>query len=255
MRVSVSGSGITLVFIHGYCEDGSIWHHFEKSLSKNYEVVLIDLPGHGQSELSSNDFSVDDIADEVHDELVARDINHYFLIGHSLGGYVSLALADLYPKNVIGFGLLSSTTFADDEEKKKARDKVRDFISEHGVDKFIEPFVPNLIAQSNRKLLTKEIASLIAIGKNTSGEAIVAYAQAMKNRPDRTKLLASSLKPVFIIAGDRDMAVRKEASEQMIEMIQYGEGLLLEEVGHNGFIEAPIQCLDFIEGFLDSHLD
>ncbi|MFY0626260.1 MAG: alpha/beta hydrolase [Reichenbachiella sp.] len=253
MHISISGSGIPIVFIHGYCENSTIWNYFEQALSKNFQVVLIDLPGHGKSQLPSNSFTIDDISDLVLASLEENGIDEFFVIGHSLGGYISLALAELYPEKILGFGLFSSTTYADDDEKKIARDKVGNFIAEHGVDKFIEPFVPNLFASSNRKRLAKEIAELKEIGKKISPQSIIGYAQAMKNRPDRTHLLAHFDKPKFIIGGDRDMAVKEETSKNMIDLLENGEGIILKNTGHNGYVESPIESLSFIELFLSKN--
>ena len=100
MNISISGEGKCVVFIHGYCETTHIWESFEQELSRHYQVALVELPGHGDSPLRQDSFSIDDIADEVHDGLLAIGIDEYFVIGHSLGGYISLALAELYPEDL-----------------------------------------------------------------------------------------------------------------------------------------------------------
>lgn len=255
MNISITGQGKNIVFIHGYCETRDIWGAFEQKLSKDYKVVLVELPGHGSSPLTHNSFSIDDIADEVHDSLVSQGIDDYFVIGHSLGGYIALALADLYPENLIGFGLFSSTTFADDEDKKKVRDKVKAYIEEHGVPNFMETFVSLLFAPNNVGRLENEITELTRSASLTPPESVIGYAMAMKNRPDRTHVLAKTNKPTFIIAGEKDTAVKLDISKQMIDIINHGDALILEGVGHNGFLENENESLDFITSFLSKYLD
>ncbi|MGL1888328.1 MAG: alpha/beta hydrolase [Reichenbachiella sp.] len=254
MNITVSGKGPSIVFIHGFCESLNIWKAFEQLLSKQFQIVLIDLPGHGKSPLKHPDFSIDDIADQVHDELMIRGIDQYFLIGHSLGGYVSLALADLYEEHVNGLGLFSSTTFADDEDKKKVRDKVKNYILEHGVKSFMESFVAGLFAPANQKKLAREIDILKLEACNTPPESVIGYSMAMKNRPDRTAILGKFKKPVFVIAGERDMAVKLEISKKMIDLIQNGDSLILKGAGHNGFLENEKESLEFINSFLSKYL-
>lgn len=254
MNLKISGTGKAIVFLHGYCESLEIWEDFADELSKTYQVVLIDLPGHGQSDLLPEDFSIDDVAHVVHEQLDLNDINEYFVIGHSLGGYVALALADLYPDRLLGFGLFSSTVYADDEEKKKVRNKVKNYIEEFGVESFMETFIAGLFASENRKRLKDEIETLKQRAIKTPAAGVKGYAMAMKNRPDREHILTLFEKPVFIIAGEKDLAVRLDISLQMIDKINNGDSIVLKGAGHNGFMENKKESLEFIKSFINQYL-
>ena len=202
----------------------------------------------------SPDLTIDAIADQVQSNLKEQGVEKYFVIGHSLGGYVSLALAQNYPDHVLGFGLFSSTTYPDTVEKKKSRVKLQGFLEEHGVQVFMDSFVPNLFSPTNREKMQAEIAILKHIGSQVSIHTIVAYSLAMKDRPDRTNVLADSSKPRFIVAGADDGAVPLEASRKMMELVPEENALLLDGVGHNGFVEAKAETLEFIEIFLDRNI-
>jgi len=123
-----------------------IWRFFQEELSEQFQVVLIDLPGHGKSTLQKNNFTIDDIAEEINSFLSTKNIYKFFIVGHSLGGYIALAITELYPDSLLGLGLFQSSTFADDEQKRAIRDKVVKYIEENGVASFTETFVPGLIA-------------------------------------------------------------------------------------------------------------
>ncbi|UXP33540.1 alpha/beta hydrolase [Reichenbachiella agarivorans] len=254
MNIQISGKGKTIVFLHGYCESLDIWKAFDTTLHTEYQIVLIDLPGHGQSPLLTKDFSIDDIADQVQQELKDHGISEYFVIGHSLGGYISLALAELYPESLLGLGLFSSSTFADDEDKKKVRDKVKAYILEHGVASFMDSFISGLFAPENRSRLSDEIEEMRISASKTPPDSVIGYAMAMKNRPDRTAVLAKSEKPVFVIAGERDMAVKLETSQQMIDLIRRGEALVLKGAAHNGYLESKNESISFIKSFLNQYI-
>ncbi|RJE71688.1 alpha/beta fold hydrolase [Reichenbachiella sp. MSK19-1] len=254
MNIKISGSGTSIVFLHGYCETHAIWKDYAEALSEHYEIALVDLPGHGSSPLTIEDFSIDDIADLVHEELSMNGIDEYFVIGHSLGGYVALSLADNYADSILGFGLFSSSTYADDEEKKKVRDKVKEYILDHGVESFMNSFVDGLFAPENRQRLANEIEEIKQAACKTPAKSVIGYAMAMKHRPDRTSILATSDTPVFVIAGERDMAVRLETSQQMIDLIPQGDSIILPKAGHNGFLENKIESIDFIKSFINQYL-
>jgi len=254
MNAQISGNGPTVVFIHGYCESMSIWHRFEAALSKQFQVVLIDLPGHGKSALRKSDFTIDDIADEVHAFLAIKNIDKFFVIGHSLGGYIALALADLYSDSLLGFGLFQSSTFADDAQKKRIRDKVIKYIQENGVASFTDTFVPTLFAQTNKKRLAHEIEALKKEAAQTRSQAVIGFANAMKTRPDRTHIFSNFNKPIFILAGEKDEAVPLQVSNRMIAKLKNGDSLVLPGAGHNGFYENKKESLEFVKKFLKNKI-
>lgn len=256
MHLSIVGSGHTIVFIHGFCESSKMWTAYQTALEKHYQVICIDLPGHGASTTSGihDQKTIDSVAEAIHELLQSNGIKSYFVIGHSLGGYIALALAELYPENLTGFGLFQSATLADDNAKKDTREKVIKYIDAHGVVSFTDTFVPSLFAPANKKRLAAEIKALQEEAEKTSPEGVKGFAQAMKNRPDRMYVLSKFERPVFIIASELDPAVSAAHSRQMIAAIKMGGSLLLEDAGHNGFLEEEAQCLIFIQDFLRAYL-
>lgn len=115
------GSGETIVLVHGFCEDGSIWNDFKKSLSKNFRVIVPDLPGYRKSTLPQHPLTIEWMADFVHAILEKGNVSNPIIIGHSMGGYITIALTEKHPNLPQKIGLFHSHAFADDEEKKKGR--------------------------------------------------------------------------------------------------------------------------------------
>ena len=179
------GKGHPLVLIHGFCETHEIWDRFADNLSDTFRVLLPDLPGFGKSPLPPTPFTIQDIGlamlgwmDELH-------LDRPVVIGHSLGGYVALAMVDVQPGRFPGFGLFHSTAYADSEEKKENRNKVIDFVSRKGVQPFIDTFVPGLFYQKGNP----HVMEIHQIASRTPAETLVAYAAAMRDRPSRVALL------------------------------------------------------------------
>ena len=106
------GKGTAVVLLHGFLENQSMWDAFVPEFSKKYRVITIDLLGHGQTECLGYIHSMEDQADMVHHVLHELKIRKAILVGHSMGGYVALAFAELYPDNMKGLVLLNSTSRA-----------------------------------------------------------------------------------------------------------------------------------------------
>jgi len=141
---SSTGNGPVVVLLHGFCENNQIWKFFEQELSKNYWVICPDLPGFGLSRLETEDSSIEYMADKVYEVLDHYGIRSCTMIGHSLGGYVTLAFAERYVDVLEGIGMFHSTAYADSEERRDARDRSYAFIEEMGVSSFFELFFSSL---------------------------------------------------------------------------------------------------------------
>src|SRR6185437_15275426 len=99
------GKGTALVLVHGFCESKEVWKDFSSVLSSKFRVVTPDLPGFGDSKPDTTVTSIDDYADKLYSFLKQLGIDKCILIGHSLGGYVTLAFAELYEHMLLGMGM------------------------------------------------------------------------------------------------------------------------------------------------------
>jgi len=247
-----TGKGQTILFIHGFCENKSIWAGIVKELSSHFRCVCIDLPGFGASQANKNQFSIADIASQVYDFIQFHALKDVVVIGHSLGGYVSLELAHQHPDALKGFGLFHSTSFADSDEKKSNRNKTIAFVEKHGVPPIVDGFVDSLFYQKNRERLESEVETVKAMASETKKEVHIAYSAAMRDRPDLSHLLSEFGKPVLLIAGEQDAAVPFESSVAQSKMAQLLDFVALENVGHMGMIEAPDKCTEAIRRFVEN---
>src|SRR5438309_1230925 len=130
------GEGPAVVLLHGFAEEGRIWKK-QFGFFSGYRLLIPDLPGSGGSE-GTEDMTMEGLARSIHDFLEQLSVKKSILIGHSMGGYITLAFAEKYPEQLCGFGLFHSTAFADSEEKKETRRKGIRFIEEHGAYEFLK---------------------------------------------------------------------------------------------------------------------
>ena len=247
---SRTGQGLPVVFIHGFCENRHMWGAFSKKLSKEYLVLSPDLPGFGESRLGKKDISLEWVADKISAWLQRINIESAVFIGHSLGGYVSLAIAEKYPEIVKGIGLFHSTAFADDTKKKESRDKTVTFIKKHGVTKFIDSFVPALFYQKRWKELKSTLQYVLEEGKKTSIDTIIAYTKAMRDRPDRFATWKNFPGQSLFISGTEDFRIPIPDCERHIEEKDSVDGYIIPETAHMGMYERPNETLQMIRDFL-----
>ena len=245
-----TGEGFPVVFIHGFCETSDIWSGIQSQLSKNFRVITIDLPGFGGSPLLDYDFGLEDVAKEIKLFLDSINLSEYVMIGHSLGGYITLSFSKLYHNQLSGIGLFHSTVFEDEKEKKENRTKLIEFIKSNGVKTFVKTFIPSLFFKDNLNTLGEVIGNLKKSAEKTKAESVIKYARAMRDRPGSEDFLRKFEKPVMFIVGEEDPSVPLTISLEQIILPENSHVLRLTETGHMGMFEKPDETTNFIEGFL-----
>lgn len=241
------GKGQPLILIHGYCETGNMWADFAESLSDEFRVVCPDLPGIGESAISGNQISLEEVAVHLDEWMDANRIENPIIIGHSLGGYVTLALLELMGSRIKAIGLFHSTAFPDDADKKDMRNRTITFLRKNGVEKFVTSFVPPLFPENRREELAKEIELAIEDAKRSTLNGLIAYAGAMRDRKDRLEVLRHFSGPKLLIAGIEDGAVKIEASRTQVDV--FSHYFELQGVGHMGMIEKKEETLEIVRKF------
>jgi pimeloyl-ACP methyl ester carboxylesterase len=240
------GKGFPVLLIHGFCETHQIWDSFSAKLSKDFRILSIDLPGFGKSEILPTPFSLNDVGLRVLEFIKELKIESCIPIGHSLGGYVILAMANQQPELFKAFGLFHSTAYADAEERKHSRNKVIEFVTKHGVKPFIESFIPPLFNdQSNEHILP-----LVRLASQTKTETLVEYVKAMRDRPDRTSVLQQFQRSILFIAGEKDSGISPESVKTQASLALHANLNLLPEVAHMGMFENEETTLRIIHRFL-----
>ena len=245
------GIGKPIMLLHGFGEDETIWNRQINPLSEKYYLIIPDIPGSGQSEMLEGKCTMEDYAEVIKAIADKENVSQFSLIGHSMGGYITLAFAEKYPGLLNSFGLFHSSAFADDENKKDTRRKGIDFIQKNGSEAFLKTSVPNLFSEQTKKERPELINQLLTIGKNISAGALVQYYEAMILRPNRISVLKSFLKPILFIIGKYDNAVPLDISLQQCHLPSKAVIHILHHSGHMGMWEedelSTIYLLDFLK--------
>ena len=197
------GKGTAVVLLHGFLENKTMWDKYVSALSKNHRVITIDLLGHGETECLGYVHTMEDQADMIFAVLISLRIRKIVLVGHSMGGYVALAFAELYPDYVKGLFLLNSSSRADSDERKINRDRAIKAVKQNHTN-FVRISITNLFSEDNREVLAKEIEKVKLQALKTPLQGIVASLEGMKIRKDREVLLHFAPYPLQLVLGKKD---------------------------------------------------
>ena len=197
------GKGTAVVLLNGFLENKTMWDKYVSALTKNHRVITIDLLGHGETECLGYVHTMEDQADMIFAVLISLRIRKIVLVGHSMGGYVALAFAELYPDNVKGLFLLNSTSRADSDERKINRDRAIKAVKQNHTN-FVRISISNLFSEDNREVLAKEIEKVKLQALKTPLQGIVASLEGMKIRKDREVLLHFAPYPIQVVLGEKD---------------------------------------------------
>lgn len=213
---SDTGKGMALVLLHGFLENATMWDQYIADFSVNYRVLTIDLLGHGRTECLGYIHTMEDMADAVHAVLHELKITEAVFVGHSMGGYVSLAFAELYPDYIKGLVLLNSTTYADDHERKINRNRAIKMAHKEYTS-LVQISIANLFSIDNRESLALEIELAKQEALKTPLQGYIAAQEGMKVRKNKEQLLHLTTYPKLLILGKKDGVLNYDDNLKQVE--------------------------------------
>jgi len=226
------GNGGPLVLLHGYPLDHHLWDEVIPLLDGTFDLIAPDLRGFGESTIGDPSPSMEDYAADIAGLLDYLDIQKAAIVGHSMGGYVALAFARLYPERVSGLGLVASQVLADPPDRKEGRYKSAADVSENGIESVVATMTPKFTA--DEKLQSFARSSM----ERQQPAAYIAALKAMAERIDSTPLLASLNIPVVIVHGDADALIPVDRAREVKAALPQAYLVEINGAGHMPMMEA-----------------
>lgn len=243
------GKGLPVVLLHGYPLSSAIWREQVKGLADHYRVITPDLRGHGTSPAPEGVYDMDTMANDVFALLDGLGVQKFVLIGHSMGGYVSLAAWKMHPDRVLALGLIDSQAGADTEEARQGRFAMADKVAEHGASVVAEAMVPKLFAPglAADDFIVEQVRTIIV---STNPTGIIGTLKGMAARPDSSAILPNLDIPVLLLTGDKDALIPPSKSDSMASAISGATQVVVENAGHMPMMEQPTATTEAIRQFL-----
>ncbi len=225
------GTGSPLVLLHGYPLDHHLWDDVAPLLVDTFDLIIPDLRGFGESSTVDSFYTVEDIASDIAALLDHLEIQKAAITGHSMGGYVALAFARLYPQRVNGLGLVSSQVLADAPDRKEGRYKSAAEVADKGIGSVVATMVPKFT--SNPKLQEFARESM----EKQQPAAYIGALKAMAERVDSTPLLSSLDVPVVLVHGDADQLIPIDRAREVKAVLPHAYLVEIPRAGHMPMME------------------
>jgi len=243
IHFEIFGNGTAVVLLHGFLESSTMWEPLLPELAKNKTVITIDLPGHGKSGVIAEIHTMELMAEVVDEVLQKLEITSATFIGHSMGGYVSLAYAELFPEKINKLILLNSTPVPDSEERKINRNRALKVIDQIP-EAFISMAIGNLFAESAREKFSEEIETLKKEAYSFPVNGIKAAIKGMRDRMDRTEILKNFSKEKYMVLAKEDSIMPFTEEKKLAE--NCGVSIKVIEGGHMSWIENWENIKDYL---------
>lgn len=246
-----SGKGPVVVLLHGFLENKTMWKNLIPQISSRNRVLAIDLLGHGKTDCLGYVHSMEMMAETIYFVLKTLKIRKITLIGHSMGGYVSLAFAEKKPTMIRGLCLLNSSSKEDDSERKKIRTRAIQLVKKD-FRAMIRMSFMNLFGEKNSALFKTEVNLALEEALKTPMQGYIACQEGMKNRPKRTNVLHQNHFKKLFIAGEQDPILPiKQATK---EAKTTNSKIVILSGGHMSHIENKTRLMSALNAFIKDSL-
>lgn len=235
------GSGAPMVLLHGFPLDHHLWDDVAPLLSETFELIIPDLRGFGESSTVDSFYTMEDFAADIEALLDQLQIQKAAIVGHSMGGYVALAFAHLYPERVTGLGLVSSQVLADAPDRKEGRYKSAAEVADKGIGSVVAAMTPKFTSDSRLQEFAKQSM------EKQQPAAYIGALKAMAERVDSTSLLSSFNFPVVIVHGEADSLIPIDRAREVKAAIPRAHLVEVSGAGHMPMMESPEQTADALK--------
>ena len=245
------GQGIPLVLLHGFPFDHTLWLPQLEELTDAARMIAPDLRGFGGSHGVPEVMTMEDHARDVKALLDRLGIERAVICGLSMGGYIALAFAELFPEAMRGLILCNTRAVPDGPQARKGRYATAKRAMEQGVGGIADSMTPRLIARASADRHPDLVHFVHALIAHQPAEAVAASARGMALRPDRSSMLASISAPTLIITGSADELIPPTDSDAMARAIPGSVLVTLPGVGHLTNLEDPEGFNAAVRGVLE----
>ena len=225
------GTGSPLVLLHGYPLDHHLWDEVVPLLQDTFDLILPDLRGFGESSTVDSFYAMEDIASDIAALLDHLEIQKTAIAGHSMGGYVALAFARLYPERISGLGLVSTQVLADAPDRKEGRYKSAAEVADKGIASVVETMTPKFTANPELQKFARESM------ERQQPAAYIGTLKAMAERVDSTPLLSSLTVPIVIVHGDADSLIPVDRAREVKAALPNAYLVEISGAGHMPMME------------------
>lgn len=247
LHYRASGSGPLALFIHGFPHDHTMWLDQLEGLAAVRRCLAPDLRGFGLSDpITATKLPMERHADDLAAFIGALGGKQADVVALSMGGYVALALWERHRGLVRSLALIDTRAEADDAEGKQRREEAIEQALSEGRQSLADQLLGQLLAPDADQSARARLRSMV---EGTRYETIVAAQRGMRDRPDRTELLATIDVATLVAVGEEDTVTPPETVKAMAEAVTGARFVTVSGAGHMSAIEQPAAVSKILADF------
>lgn len=240
----------TIIFIHGFCFDYTMWQRQIEYFSDEYYCFTYDIRGLGKSLPGDGQFTIEMFVDDLFNLIKNFEIVNPILCSLSMGGYIALRAFERKPKLFKALILCDTKSEADNNETKLKRASAVYHINNVSFESYINEFVPVCFSPKSIENKKDIFNSILKTAMASDPKGVKGCLIAMAGRTDTTDSLNKIDVPVLLVCGEDDKITPQAVMEKMKNNIKQSELIIIPEAGHLSPVENPDYFNNQVEIFL-----
>ncbi|KMQ80398.1 Beta-ketoadipate enol-lactone hydrolase [Candidatus Burkholderia pumila] len=241
------GGGPWLTFIHQLAGDHSVWDQMAGFFRNDFQVLRYDLRGHGGTTASPDDFSIDDLADDLAELLARVGAPSTHVVGLSIGGMVAQKFAVNHADKVDTLTVVGAPAFIPEDARPTFRQRAK-FVRERGTASIVDATLERWLTPGFRKAHPEVVEQIGETIARTPVEGFARAADAVSRFDVRDKL-ASIVRPTLVVTGEHDSGTPPAQTKVIADTVQGAQFQLLD-AAHLTPVEQSQRFGALLDGFL-----
>lgn len=240
LAVYERGEGDPVVLLHGFPFSHKMWSPVVPSLESKYRVIVPDLRGFGGSDVTPRAVSMERMADDVAELLIALNVHGTIVLGGlSMGGYVAMEFMKKHASLVRGLMLCDTRTAPDAPDVAQGRLRLADTIDEPTRTELAEKMLPKLLCPSTLENDPETVETVRHMVVETDPHGIAAALRGMAERCDTTEMLKGVRCPTLVVVGENDICSPPQEMRGIADAIPQSMFVQIPWAGHLTPLEQP----------------
>jgi pimeloyl-ACP methyl ester carboxylesterase len=247
----ILGDGPPVVLLHPFPVNHEFWLPVAQALASRYRIILLDLRGHGDSEVGEGPATMEKHASDLARVMDDAEIGRAPLVGVSIGGYVLFEFWRRHRGRVAALGLCNTKAPADGAEARAGRLQAANDVVERGAEPFFTSMIPRLLGQTTRENRPDLVEGALRMMRKMSPQDVAQVQRGMAARPDSVDTLKTIHVPTLLVTGDEDILTGVNETELMRQNIGGSQMRVIPKAGHYAVWEQPESATGLLRQFLD----
>lgn len=236
-----------IILLHGLMTKGACWIHLAQALENEYDVIMPDARGHGNSSAPDHGYRYDDLADDVESFIDALGLTNPVLLGHSMGGMTAAVIASRSSKSLQGL-VLADPTFLTPQRQREVHES--DVVDQHRriLNRSREEYLAEIMGRPSRR--PPELIELFAQARFQT--CIHAFEILTPPNPDYVQLINTINVPSLLVIGDTEPVVSTKVAAELAGLNQCLKVVQIAKAGHSVPYDQPECFSAVVKTFLRS---